>query len=262
MELKELIRHPDRMDRDTLFELRSLLALYPYFQTVRLLMLQNLYLLRDPSFDEELRRAAIYITDRKIIFNLVEAGHYQLRKTEQAPARKADDDGQSRTVALIDNFLDSMPKDTGEEDTSSKRKKKRQPTPADAAIDYVAYLLETEDSDDDHDEEQPEVPQMKGQSLIDDFINKDEGKFSLKETPEYLPETEDTTVSRKEKGKDGKNEGYFTETLARIYVKQGRYDKALEIIQKLSEDLPHKKVYFDDQIRFLQKLLIINSKNK
>ena len=56
------------MDRDTLYELRSMLALYPYFQTARLLMLQNLYLLHDPSFDQELRRAAIYITDRKVLF--------------------------------------------------------------------------------------------------------------------------------------------------------------------------------------------------
>ena len=75
MEITELINHPERMDRDTLYELRSMLALHPYFQTVRLLTLQNLYLLHDPAFDEELRRAAIYITDRKTIFQMVEAAH-------------------------------------------------------------------------------------------------------------------------------------------------------------------------------------------
>ena len=79
MEIAELINHPERLDRDTLYELRSLLALYPYFQTARVLMLQNLYLLHDPTFDEELRRAAIYITDRKVLFQMIEAGHYQLR---------------------------------------------------------------------------------------------------------------------------------------------------------------------------------------
>ena len=71
MDLRELINHPEQMDRDTLFELRSLLALHPYFQTARLLMLQNLYLLHDTSFDEELRRAAIYITDRKVLTELI-----------------------------------------------------------------------------------------------------------------------------------------------------------------------------------------------
>ena len=73
--ITELIQHPERMDRDTLYELRSLCALYPYYQTVRLLMLQNLYLLHDPTFDEELRRAAIYITDRRVLFNMIEASH-------------------------------------------------------------------------------------------------------------------------------------------------------------------------------------------
>ena len=81
MNLTELIKHPETMDRDTLYELRSALALYPYFQTVRLLMLQNLFILHDPSFDEELRRAAAYISDRKVLFRLVEAAHYGLRNT-------------------------------------------------------------------------------------------------------------------------------------------------------------------------------------
>ena len=82
MDLIDLIKHPERMDRDSLYELRSLLALYPYFQTARLLMLQNLYLLHDPSFDAELRSAAIYITDRRVLFQMIEAAHYRLRTPE------------------------------------------------------------------------------------------------------------------------------------------------------------------------------------
>ena len=75
MDLTQLINHPEQMDKETLYDLRSLLAQYPYYQTARLLMLQNLYLLHDSSFDEELRRAAVYVTDRRDIFNLVEAAH-------------------------------------------------------------------------------------------------------------------------------------------------------------------------------------------
>lgn len=41
MKLEQLIKHPERMDRDTLYNLRSMLALYPYFQTARLLMLKT-----------------------------------------------------------------------------------------------------------------------------------------------------------------------------------------------------------------------------
>ena len=52
--------------------------------------LQNLFILHDPSFDEELRKAAIYIADRKVLFKLVEAAHYSIKrgvKREQTGAK-------------------------------------------------------------------------------------------------------------------------------------------------------------------------------
>lgn len=255
MEIAELIDHPERLDRDTLYELRSLLALYPYFQSARLLMLQNLYLLHDPTFDDELRRAAIYITDRKVLFQMIEAGHYQLRGLKK---ETADDSGKalsadsrdSRTLSLIDDFLDSLPKD---EDQTVK-KEKRKPTPADAAVDYVAYLLESES--DDERQQAAEVPQLIGQSLIDTFLEQDKGKLTLNENPLLKPEI-DTNPADTPKSAE---EGYYTETLARIYIKQGNYSKALEIIRQLSLENTKKNVYFADQIRFLQKLIINNNK--
>ena len=83
MDLTQLIQHPQNLNKQTLYDLRSLLATYPYYQTARLLMLKNLYLLHDPCFDEELRRAALYITDRKALFQIVEATHYQIKQQQQ-----------------------------------------------------------------------------------------------------------------------------------------------------------------------------------
>ena len=256
MDIVELINHPERLDRDTLYELRSMLALYPYFQTARLLMLQNLYLLHDPSFDQELRRASIYITDRKVLFQMIEAAHYRLKATAKAEAagnakKPSSAERDSRTISLIDDFLDSLPK----EEEPTEKKGKRKPTPADAAVDYVAYLLESESEEER--QQAAEVPQLIGHSLIDSFINNDNGKIVLSETPTLKPDLEDNIPETQ----NGVKEGYFTETFARIYIKQGNYSKALEIIQQLSLENPKKNVYFADQIRFLQKLIINNNKN-
>ena len=260
LDIAGLIKHPEQMDRETLYELRSMLALYPYFQTARLLLLQNLYLLHDPSFDEELRRAAIYITDRKVIFQMIEAGHYQLR--QPAPVRHTSttteqpsstpqplSSSSSRTLSLIDNFLASLP-----EDDESSKKSQRKPTPADAAVDYVAYLLETEGESELADSP---TPQLRGQSLIDNFINNDKGKIVLPDTPTLRPDDVDDTTQPENQAEND----FGTETLARIYIKQGRYSSALEIIRRLSLENPKKNAYFADQIRFLQKL-IINNKQK
>ena len=255
MEIVELINHPERLDRDTLYELRSVLALYPYFQTARLLMLQNLFLLHDPSFDEELRRAAIYITDRKVIFQMIEAEHYKLPTPQKkgVDGKEADkEERKSRTLSLIDSFLESIPK---EEEEAADKQPKRKPTPADAAVDYVAYLLECES--DEERKERDEVPQLIGHSLIDSFIENDKGKIILNDNPTLKPEMEEAPAGEEKEPE----ENYLTETLARIYIKQGRYSKALEIIRRLSLQYPKKNAYFADQIRFLEKL-IINSNNK
>ena len=110
MHITELIKHPERLDKETLYDLRSLVALYPYYQPARLLMLQNLYLLHSPQFDEELKRAAIYITNRRVVFNMVEALHYQIQSEEKSAATpKNEAKNESRTISLIDYFLDSLP---------------------------------------------------------------------------------------------------------------------------------------------------------
>ena len=245
MDLKTLIEHPEKMNRETLYELRSLVAVYPYYQTARLLMLKNMYLLHDASFDDELRRASVYMTDRKMLFRLVEAVHYRITIPSPIVEEKEEDvDDGDRTISLIDNFLDSMPE---EKEVTPKRA----PTPADAAVDYVSYLMETEGTEGGMEKEEP---QMRGQELIDNFI--DGGKIELKENPEYVPNCEE---SKKGDSKDGE-EGFFTETLAKIYIKQGRYSKALEIIKCLNLNNSKKSAYFADQIRFLEKLIINNNK--
>ena len=249
MEITELIKHPERMDRDTLYELRSILALHPYFQTVRLLMLQNLYLLHDPSFDEELRRAAIYVTDRKSIFQMIEAAHYQLRQqlsSSTSTTSQTSSTSPTRTIDLIDNFLDSIPQE------ESDKKVQRKPTPVDASVDYVAYLLSSEETE----QHTSNAPDMKGQELIDNFLEQEQGRILLNELPQYTQETVNN-----ENADEEVEEEYFTETLARIYIKQGHYQKALGIISRLSERYPKKNAYFADQMRFLEKL-IINSNNK
>ena len=253
MDIENLIHHPEIMDKETLYDLRSLLALYPYYQTARLLLLQNLYLLRDPSFDEELHRAAIYITDRRRIFQMIEAAHYRL-KNETADDKKKHASAQhpaaDRTISLIDKFLGELPEDKGSTDADGKRK----PTPADASVDYVAWLMQN--TTDDDTAEQPVAP-MEGQELIDNFINNAAaGRIELKDTPEYVPETNASGTAE-----TNDTQPFYTETLANVYIKQRRYDKALEIIKSLNLNYPKKNIYFADQIRFLEKLIINDKKN-
>ena len=255
MDIANLINHPENLNKETLYDLRSMLALYPYYQPARILLLQNLFLLHDPTFDDELRRAAVYISDRHILFKLVEEAHYQLipqqRKADKKSAtlntKTVAEQEQDRTTSLIDTFLEQIP---DEEEIAQETEGRRKPTPADATVDYVAYLLESENK-----QNGDITPQLRGQELIDDFIFNEGGKITLQDETEYEPEEHDHNEAA-----ENEDTGYFTETLARIYIKQGRYSKALEIIKRLNLVYPKKNRYFADQIRFLEKLIINNNK--
>ena len=241
--LNDWIKHPKKLDRETLYELRTLLARYPYFQTARLLYLKNLYLLHDIGFGEELRRSALYLTDRRIIFSLVESDRYSLEQFERKVSGE-DTEGLDRTLSLINAFLTSLP---------DKVASSAEVLPVEVAADYTAYLMRESEEVKTVSEG---VPPMVGQQLIDNFLESSEEQPLISSMAEDEEDESQVALSAEEE-----EEGYFTEVLAKIYVKQQRYSKALEIIQKLNLKYPKKNAYFADQIRFLEKL-IINTKSK
>jgi hypothetical protein len=128
---------------------------------------------------------------------------------------------------------------------------RRTPSPLKATTDYMQYLLQMES------ESMPDVTDvpLQGQGLIDSFLEKHESDDRM-----YLG-GEDTYEPILEPQLDvDADDGIFTETLASIYIKQGRYLKAIEIIRRLSLKYPKKNRYFADQIRYLEKLIITNKK--
>lgn len=246
--LQQWIEHPETLNRDTLYELRTMVARYPYFQSLRLLYLKNLFLLHDIHFGAELRKAALYVSDRRLLFYFIEGARYallpQTKETVQ-PADLEEEPGLDRTLTLIDAFLATIP----DEFTRNE---------LDYATDYTSYLLKEEETDTTSvavpaEITPSEAPRLRGQELIDDFIQQSSEPLPRRMEDEPVAETVNESFED--------DDSCFTETLARIYVKQHRYEKALEIIKKLSLNYPKKNTYFADQIRFLEKL-IINAKSK
>ncbi|MEY8687089.1 tetratricopeptide repeat protein [Bacteroides sp. AN502(2024)] len=251
---QQWIQHPETLNRDTLYELRNLLARYPYFQSLRLLYLKNLYILHDISFGGELRKAVLCIADRRKLFRLIEGERYEVlarKKGVLLTEVLKEEPSVDRTLALIDAFLSTVP----EEMTAQ--------TSLDYSMDYTSYLLEETPAAEQLSEE---TPKLKGFELIDNFIEKSESDSPLcmkplrEETPSSATSPDDSS-EEKARGEEEVDDSCFTETLAKIYVKQRRYSKALEIIKKLSLKYPKKNAYFADQIRFLEKL-IINANSK
>ena len=260
--LIDYIRRPDTIDEDAISHLTALTEEHPYFHVARILLLQALYKTHSPAYDETLRRTAILVPRREAVFRLTEEPHYT-RAEERKRYDEANEPSASRTVNLIDNFLEAQ------------APAKPATHPIDAAQDYIGYLLQRESQE---GLEQQEALPMNGGGVVEDYLENKSGRTVLNDTnivEDYLenkpgritldeaeeqhsgkeePQAEKTTQ------KDGENE-ILTEIMAGIYIKQGKYENAVKIIRQLSLKYPKKNRYFADQIRFLEKL-IINNKHK
>ncbi len=231
----------------TLFELQAEVERYPFDQASRLSLLERLFATQNENFGAELKKAALFVPDRKVLFYMIEGDKYRLvpEKTKQkayAPEPTAsENNSEDRTATLIDSFLEKNP----------DNQPKRRLTLTDAASDYAAYLEQQEEGTlqtPTISDAVEKTPQTSAKKTV--------GEIKKQEIPLPEPEENPQPTAINESGSK-----YFTETLAKIYIKQGKYEEAVEIMRKLSADNPKKSCYFADQIRFLEKV-VINSKSK
>ena len=223
----------------TLQELKQIVDNYPFFQTARLLYVANLHKLRDPHFNKELKRASLYVPDRYALFNLTESQKYDLGYTgSETPMPHTD--GDNRTLSIIDSFLSG---ETTIETEDQETAQDKQPSLADLTNDYVSFLMKQDTRAAEHAEHA--APQLKGSDLIDSFILETQGKLRLQMQEEGTEEFTSPEFSEEE-------EEIYTESMVNIYIKQGRYQQALEILRKICMNNPKKNSNFASQIKLLE----------
>ena len=231
------------LTRETLPWLERLVTEHPYFSTARMLYLKNLALLNDARFKTELERTSIYVPDRKMLFVLIEEVRFIVVKR---PTQEKED-----TFGIIDEFLQSHNNRLGDANSDPAIL-----FPTSASIDYIFWLEKGR-----HVPIEDNAPKLNAHERVDGFIRVAEERARTGHAvidPNRNP-TAEAPLRMGEYGPD--DDSFFTETLARVYIKQQRYGKALEVLRKVSLKYPQKNLYFADQIRFLEKL-IINAKNK
>jgi tetratricopeptide (TPR) repeat protein len=95
------------------------------------------------------------------------------------------------------------------------------------------------------------MTRMPGDNLIDKFLSTSHSPLKLnKPLPENQPLATENEIISKSLTED---EELVTETLANIYTKQKKYDKALEAFKKLSLKYPEKNSYFATRIEEIEK---------
>lgn len=99
----------------------------------------------------------------------------------------------------------------------------------------------------------PSMPSMAAASVTNETMKPAPGvkqDTTIVES-DKIPTSEQSNIERRDSN--------LSESLAKIMIKNGNYQKALEIITEISLNNPKKSIYFADQIRFLKKLISYTS---
>ncbi len=282
--LNALLIDPSLGNRDDYMEIKQLAEEYPYAQFLRILLAKIARLLNEEDQVKVLHSAAIYSADRKVLKEYYTGDHYQsVIPPDQITLHKP-------KVIFPDTFPDRENEDTEGRDSGSDPNAgtEAQPDPAhtwaskDEMIKEVMENLkdlenlkstfdkpDTEDSGPDKTEtespnkgadyegtgkgsgktEKTEIdqPESYQKQLIDDFIS----NISNVKIKSLLPPSPDVSHEDLASESIAFDSNLVTETLAKLYVKQGKTDKAIEIYRKLIWKFPQKKAYFAAQIEEL-----------
>lgn len=224
-DIRDIINHPERIGENRVSELADILREYPYSQTFRMLYLKALHNVGDLKYETELSKTALYVFNRRVLYDLI---HKKIEEKEVSNTTISDavsvDSSSQPTEIIQKNVKKSV-------DTSDILKDLEQKK-------TIEVPLLKKNSDE------------KKQSLIDKFLEDSESK----DMTIRVSESSNNQDNEDKTSQQGNGECY-TETLAKIYIKQRKFESAIKIFQKLCLKNPEKSVYFADQIRFLERLI-------
>ena len=286
-----LLANPQKISQEHQDELSDLIEEYPYFQSARALQLKGLKNSNNYLYNDSLKLTAAYTADRNVLFEYITSDHFIQNKIseliqqhdESVIEMEVVSDKISKQVSIeIDNQIKELKKAEAILNPDLFHKKEG----------YINELVEASKTEATPSiKEILEVELEENQPL--DFTKEDGHSFSewlklTSATPIVREEIkEDSSINKrnldlidkfiqdKPKLKQGVNstktganieaqknlasqysrtsEVLMTETLAKVYLQQKNFKKALQAYHILSLKYPEKSGFFADQIRAINK---------
>ena len=293
----QLLQNPQHISANQVSDVRAIIDEFPYFQSARSIYLKGLKNQGSFKYNQELKTTAAYTTDRSILFDFITSNEFQQNEISEHIKKNiahlkdievngVEDISVNKSV-IIDAALKQHIKDTEptiHPDLFQEKKEAITPkkiikvdvsnikkTPEDIlevgkplAFDkneihsFSEWLKITsfkpiirEDVEIENNQESREDTKIKKFELIDKFIAS---------SPKIQPVKKDTTTHNIAQSQMMQPETLMTETLARIYVEQKNYDKAIQSYKILSLKYPEKSGFFADHIQAIKEIQEQNNK--
>ena len=270
-----LINKPDTINSVYTDALGNILNEFPYFQSARALRLKGLFNQNSFKYNYALKVTAAHTTDRSILFDFITSEHfdtlqndlYDKKNLELMNMEVVDSEIvhpktilEQQQKALELSILTSIKEATNNNDTISENKSESV-IELGKPIDFTPnekhsfqewlQLSRTQPIDRSIEnnsktfEDSMEEERKKKAALIDKFIETNPKIASIKPGTAPAPQFELNSSD---------NTHLMTETLARVYLEQKKYQKAIQAYEILILKYPEKSSFFADHISEIRNL--------
>ena len=234
-DINRYLTNPELVANASSDELRHLTEIYPYCEALHWIFLRSLYINDDATFDDELMKHGMHISNRRLFYN------YLTVETQYIASQKTNNALQVET-----QYIASLPTtDYFALDDNPEQKQTLQQLAAQLKAARLARQKQSTQS-----REAACCVQTSETSKTTDIHNTD-------------IETQHTSSSPKQPitiPSQPIEEPQITEEYAKKLIKEQKYLEAIEILRVISLNNPKKSANFALQIKFLET--IINNHNK
>jgi len=267
MTKEEYISHLENnpsLPESSLRDYQLLLEQFPYFQSARAIQLKALKQHHSFNYNLELKKTAAYTTNREVLFDYVISESFNQQEVSErikyrTHLENEKDENLEMNLTEANRVLDPYlfqeitPKKKEEEEEKQESTEKdalEQGKPLEFTskekYSFTEWLQLTSSKPIKPIDKKEDLSQRSNDNfkLIDEFIEK---------KPKIIPSKEHQAKPIKISS-EPTNTSLMTETLARVYLEQKNYSKAIQAFKILILKNPEKSGLFADQIRAIEKL--------
>ena len=227
-------------------ELKTVVEDFPYFQAARALYLKGLKNQDSFKYNNELKVTAAYTTDRTVLFNYITSFNSSIKNEENIHKQ------------ITEKIISEKPKEEIEVLASETTHKTEEIVKVEENLEigkplsfspsenhsFSQWLQLSTQKTIVRKEIKPIKKELKKEDLIDRFIQNNPKIAPLEKGKEFaVPVTQNK-----------QDTALMTETLAKVYLEQKKYENAIQAYRILSLKYPEKSGFFADQIKRIQIL--------
>ncbi len=237
-----ILQNSESIDTFKTQQLEEIIYEFPYFQSARAILLKGLNKTNSYKYNPSLKKTAAYTVDRKVLFNFITSPIFAVKKNKETK--------NSKTIEPIE----VLHKKTTDTILDENLKSEKRPIKGTEILEIGKPIQFNSTEPHSFNEWMQLITQktitrkekkLDKFSIIDTFIKTNPKIKAIDKNVKNIDISPESSTE---------NNSLMTETLAKVYLEQKKYENAIKAYHILSLKYPEKSGFFADRIKAIKIL--------